>query len=295
MRQILLVLGATAFAACSTEPEPPPPPLAGKIVFLSDRAQPDSGRELYAMNPDGSDIRRVPIPATVCCSGADIGPDGNSLAFVRQGIYTVRADGTDLQHPLPSLSYAPDWSPDGAYLAYHAYSEEDSDIWIMDRLGNRTINLTQSPSSAEFDPDWSPDGAKIVYERGPVDFGTPLQLWKSSRDGTGAEQVTTDPEHWATSPEFSPDGRWIAYAWGGDIGLSTDIRLIRPDGTEDRSIFHAPGGRWVDSPSWAPDGNSLVFSCELGIATIRADGSDFRVVVDSGFNAAPDWGPAPPP
>lgn len=294
MRYRLFTLAAGwLLAACGTEPAPPPPPLADKIVFLSDRAQPDSGRELYAMNPDGSDIRRVPIPATVCCSGADIGPDGNSLAFIRQGIYTVRADGTDLQHPLPSLGYAPDWSPDGAYLAYHAYSEEDSDIWIMDRLGNQRVNLTNSPESAEYDPNWSPNGGELVYERRSTTGIARLQLWTIHRDGTHAEQVTNDPEHDAMGPAFSPDGSWIAYAWGQNLG--TDIRLVRPDGTEDHSIFHPLDGSWVIDPTWAPDGQSLAFSYGLRIATIQLDGSQLRVVVDSGFNVEPDWGPAPPP
>lgn len=294
MRKVLL-LSVAGVVACGTEPTPPPPPFAGKIVFSSDRATLDGAPVLYAMNPDGSDIQRIPIPLPSALGQADISPDGGRVV-INQGfaIYTVRGDGTDLRLVVPAGSGAakPTWSPDGQRIAYNALLAGVNDLWIVDASGGQQTNLTRTPDYTEFAASWSPDGARLVYERRPMAGGTPYQLWTIGHDGTGAQQITTDSENDAMNAAFSPDGSWIAYAWGP--GYSTDLRLIRPNGTESHSIFHTLDGSPVDDPSWASDGRSLVFSYGLGIATIHVDGSGFRVVADSGFNSEPDWGPAIP-
>jgi Tol biopolymer transport system component len=290
MRQILLVLGATAFAACSTEPEPPPPPFAGKIVFQSDRASTDGAQVLYTMNPDGSDIQPISVPLPPAYGQADISPDGERLAFRRDGIYTIGGGGTDLEHPLLNNGNQPAWSPDGTHLAYSSSQAGTYDIWTMDRFGNQRVNLTSTPDFAEFAPAWSPTGDALVYSRRPADGGTPYQLWSLVNDGTDARQLTSDPQDDATNPAFSPDGTWIAYSSGA--GYAAELRLIRPDGNDDHLLFHPTDGNAVDNPSWAPDGHSLVFSYGLNIATIHADGTGLQVLTDSAINFDPDWGPA---
>ncbi len=45
-------------------------------------------------------------------------PDGTRLAIDYRGIYTVRADGSDLT--LVTHGRSPNWSPDGSRIAYTA-------------------------------------------------------------------------------------------------------------------------------------------------------------------------------
>jgi Tol biopolymer transport system component len=292
-RHCVLTLGCL-LTACGTEPAPPPPPFAGKIVFSSDRATMDGAPVLYTMNPDGSDIRRIPIPLPSALGQADVSPDGERVAFTRDGIYTVGGNGTDLQHPLLSGGGTPAWSPDGTHLACNYTSNGGGTyaLWVMDRFGGRKTNLTQTPDYFEFAPTWSPDGALLGYSRQPVDLSTRAQLWVVSFDGSDSHLVVADPVNDALDPAWSPDGIWIAYASGP--GVLTNLRSVHPDGTDDHSILQTPDSLAVAGPSWSPDGQSLVFSYGLGIATIHADGTGLQVLTDSAFNADPDWGPALP-
>jgi hypothetical protein len=57
-------------------------------------------------------------------------------------------------------------------------------------------------------------------------------------------------------PRFSPDGRWIAYT-SRTLTRFPEIRLVRPDASEDRALVLRNGG---ESLSWTPDGRAIVFS-----------------------------------
>ncbi len=294
MRRLLL-LGVAGLVACGTEPTPPPPPFADKIVFNSNRTDFSGPLELYAMNPDGSGVQAVPLPLAGGVAQADISPDGGRIVF-NQGfaLYTVRGDGTDLRLVVPAGKGAskPVWSPDGQRLAFAAQQGGVYDIWVTDRLGNQQTNLTQTPDYAEGAPAWSPDGRILVYTRYPVDLATRSQLWTINADGSNPRLLVAASDD-ALNPAYSPDGSWIAYE--GGPGYATNLRLVHPDGSDEHSIFATGDVTTVHDPSWSPDGQSLVFSYILNIATIHADGTGLTVLTDSAQNFDPDWGPAPPP
>jgi TolB protein len=284
---------ALLLGGCGTEPSPPPPPLAGKIVFQSDRATLDGIPVLYMMNPDGTDVQQIPVPLPPAVGSADISRDGNELAFNHGFVlYTVRGDGTDLRPVVPAGRGAsqPAWSPDGQRIAYGAAPSGVQDIWTVDRLGTQEKDLTATLDYSEFAPDWSPDGTMLVYDRYPVDLSTRAQLWTIKADGSDPRLLLADPENDLLNPAFSPDGSWIAYVRGP--GYFTEVRAIHPDGTDDHPILQTDGDIAVYNPAWSPDGQSLVFSYGLNIATIHADGTGLRVLTDSAQNFDPDWGPA---
>jgi Tol biopolymer transport system component len=293
MRRSLFLLGVTSIVACGTEPTPPPPPFAGKIVFASDRAEPGGSLELWAMDPVGTGIRKIPVPLSPGYAQPAISPDGKQLVFNRAfALYTFSQDATDLNLAVTAGIGAarPAWSPDGSRIAFDALQGGVDDIWIVDLPGGQPVNLTQTPDVAESAPSWSPDGTSLVFDRGLPDGSIPFELWIIRANGTDAHRVIADTENDALNPAFSPDGNWIAYASGA--GYAAELRLIRPDGTDDHLLFHPADDNAVDNPSWAQDGHALVFSYGTAIATISVDGSGFHVIVDSDFNADPDWGPA---
>jgi Tol biopolymer transport system component len=292
---LLKLAAGLLLAGCGTEPEPPPPPLAGKIVFSSDRANSGGILQLYAMGPDGSAVQMVPPALSGGADQADISPDGERLVFDKGfALYTMHGDGTDLRLVVPPGKGAskPAWSPDGQHLAFAAQQNGILDIWVTDQLGNAQTNLTQTPDYVEGAPAWSPDGETLVYTRYPVDLAVRSQLWTINANGSESRLLVAASDD-ALNPAYSPDGNWIAYE--GGPGYATSIWLVHPDGTGNHSIFAVGDTTAVHDPTWSPDGERIAFSLGLNIATIRADGSDLQMLTDSAINFDPDWGPALPP
>jgi len=85
---------------------------------------------IYALNPDGSNVRLVVSAKGMGIRGPSWSPDGSRIAFSRgvhgaHFIYTARADGSDerrLTYPdsTPGLftDLKPVWSPDGSWIAF---------------------------------------------------------------------------------------------------------------------------------------------------------------------------------
>jgi hypothetical protein len=63
----------------------------------------------------------------------------------------------------------------------------------------------------------------------------------------------------ASMPAWSPDGRWIAYILDpGTIGSTTELWVVRPDGTGARRVASGEPARALRYPLFAPDGTLLV-------------------------------------
>jgi Tol biopolymer transport system component len=122
----------------------------------------------------------------------------------------------------------------------------------------------------------------------------PTDLYSVEPDGSGLQQITTGAE--ITDPELSPDGTQIAYSAKNAIGVfdSTDgqIALTTPN------VCNALAGETYTppdhSPSWSPDGRTILFSredCEYtqSLYTIPASGGTPQKL---GLNGdEPAWGP----
>ena len=80
------------------------------------------------------------------------------------------------------------------------------------------------------------------------------------------------------SPRFSPDGAWIAYS-SRTLTRFPEIRLVRPDGSEDHRLVLRNGG---SGSSWTPDGRQIVYAESQVHRTFSVFGDLSAVEVESG-------------
>lgn len=196
-----------AIAASRDEPEGAPAwsPDGGTIVFSSRR---DGNWEIYAVAPDGSNLRRLTNDQAV--EGSPVfSPDGRTIAFAsdRGGgdshIYFMNSDGSGVRRITSGEDEsAPDFSPDGRFLAFVGFTAGNADIWISGVDGSRPRRVT-TDEVFEFTPRWSPDGRWIAFEA-YVDQSTRVpDIFVVHSDGS-ARQKLTHSGLYAGAPSWVP-------------------------------------------------------------------------------------------
>ncbi|HET9253004.1 MAG TPA: hypothetical protein VFP58_12900 [Candidatus Eisenbacteria bacterium] len=213
------------------------------IAFTSSR---DSDYEVYVMNSDGSNPRRL-TTRPENDGGARWAPTGDWISFSSSvndtaELFVMRPDGSDQRRITRSRTadFDPVWSPDGSVIAFWGRGADTTQIYLASPLGTSETPLTNNPNSAR-EPSWSPDGERIVYSS---DDG----LHVIRRDGSDDQQIpgTGRRDH---TPVWSPDGRWIAFVNNEDPN-NFEVFIMRVDGSERQNLSQ---NYYVDkSPAWEP-------------------------------------------
>jgi TolB protein len=162
----------------------------GRIAFTSVR---DGDMEIYSMNGDGSDVRRL-----TSRPGPDGGPfwsrDGQRIVF--RGRPTP--PGPELDDYLALLKQGL-WRPTSL------------ELYVMNRDGSGVRQVTRN-GAANFAPYFTPDGRSIVYASNVRDpRRRNFDIYMVSVDGTGEEQITFN-DTFDGFPMFSPDGTKMVFA-----------------------------------------------------------------------------------
>ncbi len=177
-------------------------PDGSQLAFTSSR---DGNSELYIMDADGKDLRRLTNHPGIDTSPT-WSPQGHQLAFVsdRSGstqIYVVGVDGTGLRRiTFESHCDRPTWSP-APYneIAYSSQTGPGHDIKVVDLATNEVRQLTFGLGTNE-SPSYAPNGRHVAFSstRG----SGKKQIWVIGRDGRGLRQITTTGNN--EMPSWSP-------------------------------------------------------------------------------------------
>jgi eukaryotic-like serine/threonine-protein kinase len=275
-----------------------------RIVFATDRHGPDpvgdhGNAEIYIMNPDGSDQRRLTHENASDDTPA-LSPDGSMIAFASQRdggtfeIFLMNADGTNQRRltdftKLGIGAVQPAWSPDGKRIVFKSRVKR-IDIYVINVDGTGLVKLTDEPRGVNT-PAWSPDGRKIAFAN--LRHGPP-EMYVMNPDGSGQVRLTFNT--WRdVRPSWSPDSRRIAFH--SDRDGEMEIYVMNADGSDTRRLTRNPTEDGF--PSWSPDGKRIVFHRRVlghgAIFTMNADGSDVRRLTEISpvaFSGFPNWGRA---
>jgi len=163
----------------------------------------------------------------------------------------------------------PAFSADGRRIATDGMCqtrEGNYEIYLMNADGSGLHRIGGADTASHQTPAWSAEGARLVYVRhaGPVE--RPInQIVVVDSAGLHPRAIAR-----GVSPAWSPTGEWIAFLADGPH--DADIRLIRPDGTDERVVFHNSvtstysrgwglmyEGRIWGALVWSPNGKELAF------------------------------------
>ena len=266
-----------------------------RIAFLN---QEKSGKEIYLIDFDGYNLRRLTHDNTVNLSPA-WSPDAKwiiytSYAARNPDLIMIDVNGEKKQtlHRLPGLNTAAAWSPDMQKIALVLSRDQNSEIYIL--RSDRELKRLTRHFNIDTSPTWSPDGKKIAFT--------------SDRSGTGAPQIyimdalkgdnsnVTRISFGSTyndNPAWSPNGDQIAYT--SRVGRRFQISVYDLNTQESKVLTE--GSESCEQPSWSPDGRFLIYrKRENGRHNLfiqRLGGSEVRQLTFSGNAHSPAWSPNP--
>jgi Tol biopolymer transport system component len=243
------------------------------------------------------------------------------------GIHLVRPDGTDPHALLPDATYPalhPDWSPNGARIAFDAEMGGGNEIWVVNADGTNAAVIVPRTDDCAIScgdvalPAWSPDGKKVAFVRFHLGAsGLEAAVIEVQDVASGDRQVV----FWAPSktalddPRWSSDGRSIVFSMTRypDTriiqGTATGSAIAVISATEEgaKPVVLTDWSMFANYPDWRPGSDEIVFSTYgLGefqatdepsnLYTIKPDGSGLTALTTFGRAeqraTQPTWTPA---
>ena len=186
------------------------------ILFTSWRKEPGDAKRaphVYAMNPDGTNQRRI----------------------IKESLNT--SDGAS-------------WSTDGKCIVYTRKGEKGGDIYVSDQDGQNERRVTNDQENNIYNgsPTFSPDGKWIAFYS---DNEKSAALTLIGVDGKNRRTLIAEGHNWY--PRWSPDSRWVVYTApvaGGDKG-NIDVMAIAVTGDQKPVVLVDSAKRDTEG-SWRP-------------------------------------------
>jgi hypothetical protein len=143
------------------------------------------------------------------------------------------------------------------------------------------------------EPAWSPDGKQFSYAW----WGANPGIYVANADGSQARLVYANSD--CRSPVWSPDGSQIAFYRKVPGYVQINGTFYYQDFFQVMVVRPADGHYWIPpgqpkhsySPSWSPDGKTLVFNGDGGLYLVSADQVAMPIPNTDYHMTTPTWSP----
>jgi TolB protein len=186
------------------------------------------------------------------------------------------------------INGAPAWSPDGKQLALTLSRKDgDVDVYTLD-LGSQMLTRMTFDTGIDTEPQWSIDGKKIYFTSDRA--GSPQIYEVNVADPRTPRRVTFEGSYNARA-RVAPDGKHLAVVYLD----SGNYRIATVD-LQSKAVQVLSQGRQDESPSFAPNGSTIIYATqERGrgvLATVSVDGRvQQRLATSRGEVREPVWAP----
>ena len=231
--------------------------------------------DIYAMNPDGSNIRRITTD-TLADRSPSFAPGNRRIVWVRVSdkgsqLFTANPDGSK-ETPLTPLQPEvavnnPRYSPDGTKIAFEMTARDsagpvkgaiNTDIYVINADGSGLTRLTYE-TSEDRQPAWSPDGQTIAFASDRYVSGY-MSIYAMTAGGLNVRNLIGCDQN-CLEPEYSPDGTKVAFASAAD-GMIEVLTVVGAPSVV--GVGPRPDAGASRHPTWSKDGSRVLFASDRG-------------------------------
>ena len=280
---------------------------ATRVVFAMRAFGEQRGKELYIVDSDGENLRRLTWDQSLVASPV-WSPDGTRIAYSSWKAGSARLyerhlrTGADraLVPEGAGQQLTPTYHPDGGEVVFAVIGAEPRGLYSYDADRNCCLTHLGGGAYHDISPGYSPDGSEIVFMSNRLGVATPQVYVGKPVRGNVPELLSPyrygDGGYFA-DPDWSPTSSRVAFS--GGIAQRRQANRYH--------IFVADverGDNWLvqltqegnnEDPSWAVDGRHIVFSGRRdygsGVFVVDAITGRTRVLVANVEAADPDWSP----
>lgn len=270
----LCLLALTAELASKGEPRRL---TSGDQLALSPAWTPDGREIVFASGQElsgGFSLWRIPVNGSAPPRQLEFAGNRNDFpAISRQGrlaytsiswdqnIWSVELSGPGGKTGAPQrfiastgINGSPQFSPDGRHISFLSNRSGNKELWICDRDGSNSMQLTSMRAPIIGSPRWAPDGERIIFDSNREGQ---YELYVVSANGGVPQRLTTHPANDSVG-RWSQDGRWI-YFVSDRSGQGQVWKMPWPtSGREGEAVQVTRDGGYMAVES--PDGRFLYFS-----------------------------------
>ncbi len=274
---------------------------ASRIIFS--RAVSDSAQELYLIDADGENLRRLSNYGALSMSPT-WAPDGRRVAYTSDkagywDIYELDLETGEERTFDPNRGgqpITPAYMPDGNRLAFSLLGGTQSGIFSFNVARDCCLVHHSGGRWNDLSPTFSPDGRWMAFNSNRLGTHVP-QVYVMPTNGGDAELLSPyvyGQGGYFTSPDWSPTGNRVAFH--GRIRRGRYHILVAEVEDRGNRVLQLTSEGNNEDPSWAPDGRHLVFAGErrygFGLFVVDAATGTLRTLVAGIKPRNPDWSPS---